>query len=426
MRLELRILNIKDVRLNGKTGIKNNILQIDHQELKELLQKDKRFESVDIALARPGENSRILQVADVIEPRAKIDSLVEDFPGALGKQGIAGEGSTCVLRNVAVIINDQSQLCLKGPYLPGKILDMSGPAAEFSIYSKKQIVAVLPKPSDSVNRNDYLLALKIAGLKTSVYLASAGKELVPDEKEVYELPPLTETSKGMEGLPKVAYIFQVYMNQLEKIRGEPIFYGDSIRSLFPTIIHPNEVFDGAIVDAFKGGAGETYAVQNHSVIKELYSRHGKDLCFCGVVLTVSHSTDQEIERSGVMAAKLVKSVLGADGVILTKAWGGAPEIDMGQAAAKCEELGVKTALLMWNMTPAGAGGILFNYPKVNAITATANLAKPLKFPAMGKIIGIPGILPTGESINDEFRRSKWDILGIPDNLGHSNFVSVEY
>ena len=69
---------------------------------------------------------------------------------------------------------------------------------------------------------------------------------------------------------------------------------------------------------------------------------------------------------------------------------------------------------------------MFNYPKVDAITTTANLAKPLKFPAMEKIIGIPGILPTGESINDEFRRSKWDIVGIPDNLGHLRLVSVEY
>jgi len=426
VRLELRVLNIKDVQLNGKTRIKNNILQIDHIELKELLQQDKRFKSVDIELARPGENIRILQVADVIEPRVKIDSLVDDFPGALGNQGIAGEGRTCVLRNVAVVINDQSQLCSKGPYLPGKILDMSGPAAEFSIYSKKQVVVILPKPSDNVTRNDYLLALKLAGLKASVYLASAGKKLAPDETELYELPPLTEIPEGMEDLPKVAYIFQVYMNQLEWIRGEPIFYGDSLRSLFPTIIHPNEILDGGIVDAFKGGVGETYAIQNHSVINELYSRHGKEICFCGVVLTVSHSTDQEIERSGVMAAKLVKSVLDADGAILTKAWGGAPEIDMGHAAARCEELGVKTAILMWNMTPAGVGGTLFNYPGVNAITATASLDEPLKFPAMGKIIGIPGILPTGELIKDEFRRPKRDILGIPDNLGHSNLVSVEY
>ena len=50
--------------------------------------------TVDVELAHPGESCRILQVSDVVEPRAKTNGSGEDFPGVLGKQGTVGEGST--------------------------------------------------------------------------------------------------------------------------------------------------------------------------------------------------------------------------------------------------------------------------------------------------------------------------------------------
>jgi len=426
MRIELRVLNIKDVQFSSQTTIKSCVLNINLQDLQEILQEDKRLGKVDVEVAKPGESCRILQIGDVIEPRAKIDGPSEDFPGALGRQGIAGEGSVCVLRNVAVVTNDQSNVGSKGPYMPGKILDMSGPAAGLSSYSDKYIVVVLPQPAEGVSKNDYRIALKITGLKTAAYLARAGKDLEPDETEVYDLPSSGEASKGMEGLPRVAYIFQMYMNQLEEIRGEPILYGDNIRNLLPTIVHPNEILDGAIVNACLGGVNDTYAIQNHPVIKDLYDRHGKDLCFVGVILTISHSTEPARERAVAMCAKLAKHVLAADGVILTKSGGGAPEVDMGQTAGKCEEVGVNTSIIMWQMVSTEAGGTLFNYPNVNAITATANLAGPMKLPAVERVIGIAGTLPSGQSVNEGFMKLKWDIVGVTDQLGSSKLVSEEY
>ncbi len=102
MKLELDILNIQDVQFGEKTTINDRVLDIDRQELRELLQQDKRLSKVDVELAHPGESCRILQVADVVEPRAKTGGSGEDFPGAVGRQGTVGEGRTCVLRGVAV------------------------------------------------------------------------------------------------------------------------------------------------------------------------------------------------------------------------------------------------------------------------------------------------------------------------------------
>jgi len=428
MRLEQLILNIKDIQFAEKTTISDRVLYINRRELQELLQQDKRLSKVDIELARPSESCRILQVVDVIEPRAKTRGSGEDFPGALGKQGKIGDGSTCVLRGVAVVINDY-ELSLVSVDQAGKIIDMSGPGAEASIYSKTHNVVVSPHAADGVSPDGYRIALKLAGLKTAVYLARAGKELKPDEVEVYDLPPLVEVAKGMEGLPKIAYIFQVYMNQLQAIPGEPILYGDSIRRIVPTIIHPNEVLDGAIINALRGGVSETYAIQNHPVIKELYRRHGKDICFVGVIITICHSTEPERERTVAMAAQMAKSVLGADGVIITKVEGGAPEVDMAQIAERCEELGVKTVLIMWQQLALSDGGALFNLPKVNAITITGTVTTggPMVLPAVEKIIGRPVTLPPkGAPASGELRKMQRDIVGSGDQLGYSKLISVLY
>ncbi len=434
MRLELDMLNIKDVQSAEKTLIRDRVLYINCEELRELLQHDKRLSKVDIELAHPGESCRILQVADVIEPRVKIGEDSSDFPGALGKQGTVGEGNTCVLHGVAVVISNQSGArdiaeSDMGEDPMGEIIDMSGPGAEVGQYGKTSNVVVLPYPADGATLDDYRIALKIAGLKTAVYLAKAGKELQPDKVEIYDLPPLTEVTKGMENLPKVAYIFQVYCTSFPAMAGEPILYGDNIRKLVPTIIHPNEVLDGAIVNPYHNIRGcETYIIQNHPVIKELYSQHGKMLCFTSVIVTVSQYTEPERERSAFIASNLAKSALGADGVIITKSSGGAPDVDVAQTAQRCEELGVKTALLMWDVA-SGSGvesGIVFNFPKANTIVNTGNEWLSVSLPAVDRVIGRPVTLPSGVSSNGALEKVLNWIVGAVDLLGRSKITSVRY
>lgn len=428
MRLELDILNIKDVRFAAKTQISDRVLYINRNELQELLQQDKRLSGVDIELAHPGESCRILQVSDVIEPRTKTSG-GEDLPGVLGKQGTAGQGNTCVLRGVAVVLNNQSE----ARYLPegedamGNIIDMSGPGAAFTMYAKTYNVVVLPHPAQDVSQEGYRIALKLAGLKTAVYLAQAGKSLKPDEVEIYDLPPLTEVTGGMESLPKVGYIFQVHCTSYPPMVGEPIVYGDNIRLLLPTPIHPNEVLDGAIVNPYHNArACQTYVIQNHPVIKELYRRHGKELCFVGVILTVSRYTEPERERSAAMAANLAKSLLGADGVIITKASGGAPDVDAAQTAQRCETLGVKAVLIMFDVASGIESGTVFNLPGASAIVNTGNEWELVSLPAVKRTIGKPVVLPSGVSSDAELKRALNWIAGAVDQEGHSKIISVRY
>ena len=121
MRLELDILNIKDVQFAEKTALSGGVLSINRRELQGLLQEDRRLSRVDIELAHPGDKCRILQVADVIEPRAKTRGSGNDFAGTLGGQGNVGEGNTCVLRGAAVVMSGGSAF-LKDPV--GGLIDM--------------------------------------------------------------------------------------------------------------------------------------------------------------------------------------------------------------------------------------------------------------------------------------------------------------
>ena len=430
MRLELGVLDIKDIQFADRTTVAHGVLHVNRDELQELLLEDRRFSQVDIELAHPGEKCRILRVSDVIEPRAKTGG-GEDFPGALGKQVTVGDGSTCVLRGAAVVMSDFSETGQFGRDLNGEIIDMSGPAAEASIYGKIHNVVVLPYPVNGVSPDDYRVALKTAGLKTAVYLAKAGKSLKPDKIEVYHLPPLTEVGIGLEGLPKVAYIFQVLSTQHGVVPGEAVLYGSNIEGTVPIILHPNEILDGAITSPYRAFAGQTYLIQNHPIIKELFRRHGRELCFAGVIITLAHHNEPESERIGTIAANLAKWVIGADGVVLTKTGGGAPEAFMARTAQRCEELGIKTAIAMLHMSADPSYtkfecSVNFNMPRVDAIVSMGTPNMPITLPPMERIIGRPVELPEGLPISGEIEKILLWIKGATSQLGDSRLTLVPY
>ena len=428
MRLELDILKIRDVQFADKTRLDAGVLYIDRRELQELLQDDKRLSGVDIELAHPGDKCRILQVADVIEPRAKTKGSGDDFAGTLGRQGNVGEGSTCVLRGAAVVMSGGSAF-LKEPI--GGMIDMSGPAAELGIYGKTHNIVVLPHPCAGISLPDYAKALKIAGLRTAVYLAKAGEGLKPDERESYDLPPLPAVAAGLKNLPKVAYVFAVLSTKHEPIMGEPVLYGSNIDKTLPTVIHPNEVLDGAIISPYRAAGIETYVIQNHPIIKELYRRHGKDLCFAGVIITTAPDSEYEYERAATVVANIAKRILGADGVVLNKTGMGAEEIVPARTAERCEELGMKTAYAMYlhgadQSDASGGADTLFNMRGVDAIVNMGTTYMKHRLPAVDRIIGSPVSLPGGIPVNGDIEVSVSAVKGALSQLGNSRITAVRH
>ncbi len=431
MRLELNTLRIRNVQFADKTAVSNGVLRVNRSELEGLLLKDPRFSRVDIELARPGEKCRILQVVDVIEPRAKTSPGDEDFPGVVGGQVTAGRGSTCVLGGAAVVLSDYRERREVGRTMDpmGEIIDMPGAGAEASIYGKTHNIVLLPTPADGVTTEGYMVSLKVAGLKTAAYLAKAGIGVPPDETEVFELPPLTEVTSGLERLPRVVYIFQILTLQFDPIPGEPVLYGRNVPDMVPALLHPNEVLDGALTSPIPTLNVQTYQIQNHPIIKELYKRHGKDLCFAGVIATTAPNNMTDIERISNMAANLAKYTVGADGVVLTKIGGGAPELTLARTAQLCERLGIKTAIAMLHMAadisdPRYGAATIFNMPEVDAIVSMGIPFMRLALPAVDKVIGraAPGAQPA----DGEMVRATNYIRGTHCQLGGSRLTAVRY
>src|SRR5947207_2939624 len=316
------------------------------------------------ALVHPGERCRIGRVFDVVAPRAKLDG-GEDFPGVLGGVARVGHGRTLALAGVAVVATDQ-QTDSVGTLA---VIDMAGANAALSAFGATHNLVISAWPAPGTERSGYLVAVRLAALKAAVCLARAAREARPDRVEVFALPPSPRVPPELARLPRVAYVFQVHSHQRPTGLDEGILYGDPVRRMLPTIVHPNEVLDGAVLRGFMGRSVTTWATQNHPMIRALYAQHGRTLWFAGVVVTVAHATEPERVRSAFLAAGIVADTLGADGAILTKIGGGAPHVDMAQAAAHCEALGVKTTVMVEDMSTDGSaeGMLLFDFAGVDAL-----------------------------------------------------------
>jgi glycine reductase len=373
MRLDLGHIYIEDIRFGSRTKTDDHILTIHRAELIALLESEPLFERIDIEIAHPGESCRIVRVLDVLEPRYRLNG--PNFPGALDGVGLVGEGQTRALKNVAVV--EINQMATRSR----SIIDMSGPAAAYSPIANTHNVVLLPRRKPGVDKDEYRLAVKKAGLKTATYLAAAAKDVTPSETRVYQLSPVA-LNQGPKDLPRVAYIFPMHSQQHPTQQKETVFYGSNIQGFMPTIVHPNEILDGALMFSY---SAYTWFAQNHPVIEELYCRHGKDLWFAGVVLTVAPVTVSEKERNACLAARLAKEVLAADGIIATKIGGGAVDTDLMMIYTRAEEMGMKAALIIMERYPDT--GITFVPENVNALVTPGLTRDSITLPAVERVIG---------------------------------------
>jgi glycine reductase len=418
MRLEVGWSRIEELVAAPATRLSGRRLDVDLDGLRELLAADPRLARVRLDLAHPGERCRIGRVLDVVAPRAKLDG-GENFPGVLGPMTRAGSGKTLALSGVAVVATDQqaentSTLA---------VIDMVGPGAALSEFARTHNVVISAWPTPGIGRSEYLAAARLAALKAAVHLAQAARDVEPESVEVFELPPAARVPATLAHLPRVAYVFQIHSHQRPTGIDEGILYGDPVRRMLPTIVHPNEILDGAVVRGFMGRNATTWAIQNHPVIRSLYAQHGRTLWFAGVVLTVAQATEPERVRSACLAAGLVANVLGADGAVFTKIGGGAPHVDMAQAAAQCEALGVRTTLIVEDMSTDGSqeGMLLFDFPGMDALVNVGSGQEVLTLPAMERVVGADDLAP---KLQGEMRVTYGTLCGAIEQVGATKVVAL--
>jgi glycine reductase len=377
MRLELGIIKIEDVQFGDETIIGDGTLYVNKKELINLALQDDRLAEADVELARPGEEVRIIPVKDVIEPRVKVSGPGELFPGIIGKMGTVGAGRTNVLRGATLVTVGRIVGFQEG------LIDMSGPGAQYSPFSQTNNVALILRPINGLAPHAHEEAVRLAGLRAAVYLGKAGKDVAPDEVEVYELRSVTDAS-----LPKIAYVHPLLSQGLLH---DTYLYGVDAKKILPTLIHPNEVMDGAIVSGNCVSACDkhtTFHHMNNAVIKELYRRHGKDLNFIGVIVTNLNVSLADKERSSDYASKLAK-LIGADGVVVTNEGFGNPDTDLMMLCKKMEDYGIKTVLITDEFAGRdGASQSLADVvPEADAVVSVGNANEVITLPPMKHIIG---------------------------------------
>jgi glycine reductase len=268
-----------------------------------------------------------------------------------------------------------------------KIVEMSGPASEESPYSVLHHLAIVPHTDPNLERHTAQNALRLASVKTSVYLAKTSLGQSPDATEVFQSDGPTQA--GRDGLPRVAYIGQIHSRQRVAEVDEQILYGANTAGMVPVMLHPNEWLDGGVVSGYQNMGVETYFYQNHPVISELYRWHreGK-ITLVGTIATMAASDNSDRERNCMLASEMAKWNLAADGVVLTKYGGGAPHADMALTARLCEQSGIFTTVQVSDMSRdrQAESALLFNYPEVDAIVYVGGGDTNWDLPAVEKVV----------------------------------------
>ena len=382
MELTLAIHQITDLRFGDSTYLDGSTLVVDRESLTNHLLEDPRLQSVDMDIANPGEACRIGVVFDIIEPRVKEPGAGSDYPGILGPIATAGQGTTHVLRGAAVTLVDEA-----APLGNNKIVEMSGPASEESPYSVLHHLAIVPHTDSNLERHTSQNALRLASVKTSVFLAKTALGQMPNATEVFQSDGPTQA--GRDGLPRVAYIGQIHSRQRVAEVDEQILYGTNTAGMVPVMLHPNEWLDGGVVSGYQNMGVETYFYQNHPVISELYRWHreGK-ITLVGTIATMAASDNSDRERNCMLASEMAKWNLAADGVVLTKYGGGAPHADMALTARLCEQSGIFTTVQVSDMSRdrQAESALLFNYPEVDAIVYVGGGDTNWDLPAVEKVV----------------------------------------
>jgi glycine reductase len=426
MQLTLANHPITDLQFGTPGRLDGTVLIVDKNILRPVVLEDQAFASVEFEIVHPRELCRAGPIFDVIEPRAKAEGCGVDFPGILGAASTAGLGTTHVLSGAAV-----SVLAEISPDLTrsatGRILEMSGAPARASDYANLHHLLIIPRTQSGLSRQAIEKAYRLAGLRVAVAIAQIARNHAPDSVTQFDAVGPGET--GREGLPRVAYVGQIFSRQRKPEVDEPILYGANTDGMLPVVLHPDEWLDGAIVPSLHSwfGGTETYFYQNHPIVLDLYRRHlAREINFVGTIATIAGSDNFDRERHCQAAANLVKWNLRAEGAVLSKYGGGLPHADLAETARLLETMGIRTAVMVSDVSRDRRveSALLFNVPEVDAIVYNGGNGMRWELPRTERVVAATTQflnLLTGPMTIDAP-----NVIGVTNQQGASRMRSLVY
>ena len=388
MKLELGYIQIKDIQFSKECKVENGTLYVDPDAVKAYLYEDDDVKAwvkdFSFDIAKPGESVRITPVKDVIEPRVKVEGPGGVFPGVISKVETVGSGKTHVLRGMAVVTAGKIVGFQEG------IIDMSGPGADYTPFSKLNNLVVVAEPAEGYqdHKHEYEHAVRIAGLRAATYIGEIGRSVTPDETAEFETLGIKEGIEKYPNLPRVAY---VHMLQSQGLLHDTYVYGVDAKRSLTTIINPTETMDGAIISGNCVSACDkntTYHHQNNPVVANLFAAHGKTLNYVCNIITNENVYLADKQRSSDWTAKLCR-LLDLDGAIVSQEGFGNPDTDLIMNCKKIELQGVKTVIITDEY--AGQDGksqsLADADPLADAVVTGGNANEVIILPKMDKVIG---------------------------------------
>jgi len=417
---------VDNVEIGPETRLSGGTLYVNEKELKDRLLPDPVIEDIQLHVARPGDSTRIVHAVDAVEPRDKGPGEGSIFPGRLGPPTQVGRGRTNRLAGMTVIGTAEPFVGEEYWYAREAIIDMSGPGVEFSPFSRtvNLVLHFIPKAGgeelDPARRKQFIVdtrtrdaeqrmkATRQLCLKASQFLAEKVEGMIPDDTQRYELGPVDRE------LPGVVYLCKSLSAS---------FYGSfSTTRNWVVPVHPNEMMDGAVVNfGFLIAANfrdSTYTYQNNSIVEELYSRHGKDLDFRGVLFYSAFP--YTLEQKELEAGSVVRTakMMGADAAIIGPLSDGHPSVETMMICKLCEEAGIGTAIGAGEMT-AGEGDPGFTHwvPEADALVIAGDSHHALTLPAMERVIGGSRVLHGDQEAAGEIEVEARQMYGASNPAG---------
>ena len=388
MKLELGYIQINDIQFSKECKVENGTLFVDADAVRAFMYEDDDVKdwvkSFSFDIAKPGESVRITPVKDVIEPRVKVEGPGGVFPGVISKVDTVGSGKTHVLRGMAVVTAGKIVGFQEG------LIDMSGPGADYTPFSKLNNFVVVAEPKDGYqdHKHEYEHAVRIAGLRAATFIGEIGRNVTPDETQEFETLGIKEGIEKYPDLPRVAY---VHMLQSQGLLHDTYVYGVDAKRSLTTIINPTETMDGAILSGNCVSACDkntTYHHLNNPVVAELFEEHGKSINYVCNIITNEKVYLADKQRSSDWAAKLAK-LLDLDAVIVSEEGFGNPDADLIMNCVKNEKQGIKTVLITDEY--AGQDGksqsLADVSPLATAVVTGGNANMVINLPPMDKVIG---------------------------------------
>lgn len=388
MKLELGFIQINDIQFSKECKVENGTLYVDPEAVRAFVYEEDDVRDwvaeMQFDIARPGERVRITPVKDVIEPRVKVQGPGGLFPGVISKVDTVGSGRTHVLRGMAVVTAGKIVGFQEG------IIDMTGPGAEYTPFSKLNNLVLVATPREGYedHKHEYERAVRLAGLRAAVFIGELGRGLEPDEVRSFETYGIKEGIQKLPDLPRVAY---VHMLQTQGLLHDTYVYGVDAKRTLTTILCPTETMDGAILSGNCVSACDkntTYHHLNNPVVAELFEQHGKTLNYVCNIITNENVYLADKQRSSDWTAKLCR-LLDLDGAIVSQEGFGNPDTDLIMNTRKIELQGVKTAIITDEY--AGQDGrsqsLADADPLADAVVTGGNANQVILLPPMDRVIG---------------------------------------